>query len=71
MVKIVALAGTLAHTGEDGEAAMLLGNVVDEFENDDGLADACAAETADFAALRKRRDKVDDLDPGLDRKSVV
>ena len=44
---------------------MLLGNVIDELHDDDRLAHAGAAEQADFAALEKRLDEVDDLDTGL------
>ncbi len=64
--EVVALAGALAYAGEDGETAVLAGDVVDEFLNDDGLADAGAAEEADLAALEERLDEVDDLDAGLE-----
>jgi hypothetical protein len=37
-------------------------DVVDELHDQDGLADAGAAEQADLAALRIRREQVDDLD---------
>src|ERR1700730_5990897 len=40
---------------------MLLGDVVNEFHNDNGLADSCATKQADFAALQKRLDEVDTL----------
>ena len=46
MVKIVTFTGTLADAGEHGETAVRLGDVVDELHNDDGLADAGAAERA-------------------------
>jgi hypothetical protein len=51
VVEIVAFAGALADAGEHGIAAVALGDVVDQFHDDDGLADARAAERADFAAL--------------------
>jgi hypothetical protein len=38
------------------------GDVVDELHDDDGLADAGAAEQADLAALQVRLEQVDDLD---------
>ena len=41
---------------------MPLGDVVDQFHDDDRLADARAAERADLAALREGADEVDDLD---------
>ena len=49
---------------------MVLGHVVDQFLNDDGLAHAGAAEQADLAALQKRLDQVDDLDAGLEHLLV-
>ena len=45
---------------------MLRGHVADEFLDDDGLADAGAAEDADLAAFGERADQVDDLDAGLE-----
>ena len=65
-VKIVAFARALAHAGENGEAAVAFRDVVDQLEDDDGLADARAAERADFSALGERADQVDDLDAGLE-----
>jgi hypothetical protein len=51
MVEVVALAGALADAGEHREAAVLLdGDVVDQLQDEDGLADAGAAEEADLAA---------------------
>ena len=50
--------------GEHRDAAVQLGDVVDQFHDDDGLADAGAAERADFAALQERADEVNDLDAG-------
>ena len=43
---------------------MQLGDVVDEFHDDDGLADAGAAERADLAAFQERANEVNDLDAG-------
>ena len=62
--KVVALAGTLAHAGEDGEAVMGLRDIVDQFLDEDGLAHAGTAEQADLAALEVRLQQVDDLDAG-------
>ena len=64
--EVVALAGALAHAGEDRTAAVLHGDVVDQLHDDDGLADAGAAEEARLAALHVRREQVHDLDPGLE-----
>ena len=57
--EVVALARALADAGEHRVAAVLLRDVVDQLQDDDGLADAGAAEQADLAALRVRRDQVD------------
>ena len=63
--KVAALAGALADAGEDGVAAVLGGHVVDQFLDQHGLADACAAEQTDLAALCIGGQQVDDLDAGL------
>ena len=63
-VKIVAFTGPFANTGEDGVTAVRLGDIVDQFHDQNGLADASAAEQADLAALGVRRQQVDDLDAG-------
>ena len=65
-VQLRALAGALAHAAEDGVAAVLGGDVADQLHDDDGLADARAAEDAGLAALGERRDQVDDLHAGLE-----
>ena len=64
VVEVVALARPLADAGEHRDAAVELGDVVDQLHDDDGLADAGAAERADLAALQERADQVDDLDAG-------
>ena len=61
-----ALAGALAHAGEDRVAAVLGGDVADQLGDDDRLADAGAAEDAGLAALGEGGDQVDDLDAGLE-----
>ena len=64
--EVVALARALADAGEDGDAAVLAGDVVDQLLDQHGLAGAGAAEEADLAALHVRRDQVDDLEAGLE-----
>ena len=64
VVKIVAFARAFTDAGEHRNAAVQFRDVVDEFHDDDGLADAGAAERADFAALEKRTDQINDLDAG-------
>ena len=63
--QVISFASTLADACEDGNAAVLHGDVVDQFLNEDGLADAGAAEQSDFAALQEGLNQVDDLDAGL------
>ena len=65
-VEVVALAGALADAAEGREAAVLGRDVVDQLLDQNGLADAGAAEQADLAALGVGREQVDDLDPGLE-----
>ena len=64
--EVIALASALADSAEHRVAAVLLRDVVDEFEDDDGLAHTGTAEETDLASLRVRRDQVDDLDTGLE-----
>ncbi len=64
VIEVVALAGALTDPGEHRIAAMRLGDVVDQFHDDDGLADPGAAEQANLATLGVWRQQVDDLDPG-------
>ena len=50
VIEVVALAGALADAGEHRDAAVALGDVVDQLLDQHGLADAGAAEQADLAA---------------------
>ena len=62
VVKVVAFARAFAHSRKHGNAAVQFGDVVNQFHNDDGLANAGATERADFAALQERADEVNDFD---------
>ena len=64
--EVVALARALADAAEGRQAAVLLGEVVDQLLDEHRLADAGAAEQADLAALGVGREQVDDLDAGLE-----
>ena len=64
-VEIVTLAGTLTNACKEGVTSVSLGDVVDEFHDDDGLADTGTAECADLTTLGEGTDKIDDLDTGL------
>ncbi len=68
--EIVALTGAFADAAEHRHAAVLERDVVDQLHDDDGLADAGAAEQADLAALQVRFEQVDDLDAGLEHLQV-
>src|SRR3546814_5063754 len=62
VVKVVAFTGPLADAREHRGAAVTFGDVVDQFLDQHGLADAGTAEQADLAALGVRREQ--------DRKST-
>ena len=64
-VEVVAFTGTLAHAREHREAAVLVGDVADQFLNKNGLAHARAAEEADLAAPGVGRQQVNHLDARL------
>jgi hypothetical protein len=65
--KVVAFTGTFADAGEYGIAAVAGSDVVDEFHDEDGLADASAAEQTDLTAFCIRADEVDDFDARFER----
>ena len=66
MPQIVALARTLADAGKDRIAAVLGGDVSDQFLDQYRFADARAAEQTDLAALSVGGKQVDNLDAGLE-----
>src|ERR1041385_5433164 len=63
-IEVVALAATLPDAGEHRQAAVRLGDVVDQLHDGHGLADAGATEQADLAALGVGREQIHDLDAG-------
>jgi len=63
VIQVVAFAGPLADAGEYRITTMRLGDVVDQFLDQHGLADTGATEQADLAALGIGRKQVDDLMP--------
>ena len=65
---LVALARALADAGEHRDAAVGLDHGADQLHDQDGLADAGAAEHPGLAATGQRRQQVDDLDPGLEQR---
>ena len=65
MIHIVAFTGPLADPGDNGHAAVFLGNVVDQFLHQHGFANAGTAEQTDLTAAGIRAKQVDDLDAGF------
>ena len=65
VIKIVTFAGTLADTCEHGITTVGFRDVVDELHDQNGLADACAAEQPNLTALGVWCQKIDDLNAGL------
>ncbi len=51
VIKVVALTRAFANAGEYRIATVRLGNVIDQFHDQHGLADAGAAEQADLTTL--------------------
>src|SRR5439155_12444931 len=64
--EVVAFARAFTDTAEHGHTAVLQRDVVNQLHDDDGLADAGAAEESNLAALQVRLEQVDDLDAGLE-----
>src|SRR5712691_4383783 len=66
VVQVIALARALPYPGEDRDAPVLLGNIVDELLDEHGLADARAPEEARLAASGIGLEKIHNLDAGLE-----
>src|SRR5947209_19692993 len=49
---------------------MTLGDIIDQFLDDDGLAYTCTTKGANFSAFHKGSDQVDNLDAGLENLDV-
>ena len=64
--QVVAFPRPLSDAGEDGVAAVLRGDVVDELLDDDGLAHPGAAEQPRFPAAHIGAEEIDHLDPRLE-----
>ena len=64
--EVIALTGTLAHTGEDRDAPVVLGDALNHLLDEDRLTDARTTEEADLTALNVGGKKVDDLDARLE-----
>src|SRR3989344_1152221 len=66
MVEVVTLAHALAHSGEDRVAAMLGCDVTDELLNKHRLPHPSATKEPHLTALKKRGDKVNCFNSGLE-----
>ena len=64
--QIVAFTRALADARKHGHAAMFQSDVVDQLHDDDGFADAGAAEQSDLSAAQIGLEQVDNLDPALE-----
>ena len=64
--KVVTLTSTLTDAREAGHTTVCLRDVVDQFHDQNRLADTRAAEETDLAALAVWSEKVDDLDARLE-----
>src|SRR5690348_12739464 len=72
--EIVPFAGALTDSRENRYATVLHGDVVDEFLNQHGLADAGSAEQPDFSAFQERLNQVNDFNARLkhfERRGLV
>ncbi len=67
IIQIIPFPGTFAYPREDRVAAVLHGDVVDQFHDQYGFSHAGPSEYADLAALGKRAEKIDGLDPGFQK----
>src|SRR5690606_33973137 len=65
VVEVVTFTGTRTHTGEHGQTAVRLGDVVDQLHHVHGLAHTGTTEQTDLATLGEGADQVDDLDTGF------
>ena len=64
VVQIVAFAGAFTHASEHRITTMRLGDVVDQFHDQNRLADTGTAEQTNLTTLGVRCDQIDDLDAG-------
>src|SRR3989442_14262241 len=65
MIEVIALAGAFTHAGENAKATMTFSDIVDEFLDDNGLADTGATESSNFTAFHEGADEVNNFDTGF------
>ena len=64
--QVVSLTGTLTYAGEDREAVILLGDIVNQLHDQDRFAYTRAAEEADLSTLGVGLQEVNHLDAGVE-----
>merc|ERR1711988_1808254 len=62
VVQVISLTGSLSDSGKDGVTSMSLGDVVDQFHDQDSLADSSTTEETNLTSLGIRGKEVDNLD---------
>ena len=62
MVKVITFTGPLTHTGENRHTRVHLGNVVDQFHNQNGFANTGTTEQTNFTTFGVRGEQVDHFD---------
>ena len=68
--QFVALAGALAHSGEDRDALVFFHCGVDQLHHQHGFAHPCPAEHRRLAALGERGEEIDHLDAGFEDRGA-
>ena len=62
VVQVISLTGSLSDSGKDGVTSMSLGDVVDQFHDQDSLADSSTTKETNLTSLGIRGKEVDNLD---------
>merc|ERR1711982_47756 len=61
MIQIISLTGSFSDSGKDGVTSMSLGDVVDQFHDQNGLADSGSAEQTNLTSLGVGSEQIYDL----------
>jgi hypothetical protein len=62
--EFMTLARALAHAGKHRDAGVFFDRVAYQLHDQNGLADACAADHPGFSSTRQRGEQIDNLDTG-------
>src|SRR5690348_3257578 len=74
MIQVIALTGALTHTGKYAIATMRLGDVINQFLDDNGFTHPCTPEGADLSTFHEGAYQVDNLQASLkdfDRRGLL